>query len=87
MRSQSASRVKGASRSFELLLLLVSLISMYPRLLTPRSISQKLVELIAALQTSKETLARAKLFAEACGKGKFWLSILLLVRCIHTHLP
>ena len=31
---------------------------------------QKLVELISAVQTSKETLDRARAFAEACGKGE-----------------
>ena len=30
---------------------------------------QKLVELIAALQTSQSTLERAKAYAVACGKG------------------
>ena len=31
---------------------------------------QKLVELISAVQTSKDTLDRSRAFAEACGKGK-----------------
>jgi len=30
---------------------------------------QKLVELISAVQTSKDTLDRSRAFAEACGKG------------------
>jgi 3-hydroxyacyl-CoA dehydrogenase len=33
------------------------------------TVSQKLVELIAALQTSQSTLERARAFASACGKG------------------
>jgi len=32
-------------------------------------LTQKLVELIAALQTSQSTLERAKAYAVACGKG------------------
>jgi hypothetical protein len=35
------------------------------------SILQKLVELVPALQTSSETLERARAFAAACGKGTF----------------
>lgn len=31
---------------------------------------QKLVELISAVQTSKDTLDRSRAFAEACGKGQ-----------------
>ena len=34
---------------------------------------KKLVELISALQTSQETLDRARSFAEACGKGTNYL--------------
>lgn len=30
---------------------------------------QKLVELVPALQTSEDTLSRARAFAAACGKG------------------
>ena len=32
---------------------------------------QKLVELISALQTSQQTLERARAFAVACGKGLY----------------
>ena len=41
------------------------------RVLTDRTnnILQKLVELIAALQTSQSTLERARAYAVACGKG------------------
>lgn len=35
-------------------------------------IIQKLVELISALQTSEQTLERARAFAIACGKGEFF---------------
>jgi hypothetical protein len=34
-------------------------------------ILQKLVELVPALQTSSETLERARAFASACGKGPY----------------
>ncbi len=42
-----------------------------PRLEAPTNtkICQKLVELISALQTSEDTLERARAFAVACGKG------------------
>jgi hypothetical protein len=38
---------------------------------TGSHIPQKLVELVPALQTSSETLERARAFAAACGKGTF----------------
>jgi hypothetical protein len=44
---------------------------------------QKLVELISAVQTSKDTLDRSRAFAEACGKGIrfffFWLPFCAVV--------
>jgi hypothetical protein len=39
---------------------------------------QKLVELISAVQTSKDTLDRSRAFAEACGKGILSLGYVLL---------
>lgn len=40
---------------------------------------QKLVELISAVQTSKDTLDRSRAFAEACGKGiRFFLLVAVL---------
>ena len=51
--------------------------------LTPLSTaSQKLVELIAAVQTSEETLERARAYATACGKGACRVDSLALLPLI-----
>ena len=53
--------------------------------LTPNSTLQKLVELIAALQTSPETMERAKAFAIACGKGALLALITAFTRTRQPH--
>jgi hypothetical protein len=45
---------------------------------------QKLVELIPAIQTSPDTLDRARAFAYACGKGVFSFSLLKSFRYINS---
>ena len=48
--------------------------------------SQKLVELIAAVQTSEETLSRARAYASACGKGAHHVvSSSPFISCLPSH--